>query len=96
MTSICWNCKNGRADRCDWIDKKEKVWEKAREEIRGRNWAPLRCGLCRNASAMIRKIHTGDNPKNPAGRKRKPPAGHTHRRMTRCCWNCESRECPVV
>ncbi len=30
--SICWNCKNARADRCAWIDKKEQVWERAVEK----------------------------------------------------------------
>ena len=32
--SICWNCKNARADRCKWVDKKEQVWERAVEEKR--------------------------------------------------------------
>lgn len=30
--SICWNCKNGRADRCGWIKNKKQVWEKAVEK----------------------------------------------------------------
>ncbi|MGI6078289.1 MAG: HTH domain-containing protein [Fastidiosipilaceae bacterium] len=31
-TSICWNCKNGRADRCKWISQKKQVWERAEEK----------------------------------------------------------------
>jgi hypothetical protein len=40
--SICWSCHNARADRCAWIEKKVKVWEKAyarlKEENSGRGY----------------------------------------------------------
>lgn len=39
--SICWNCKNGRADRCGWIDKKEKVWGRAIRKRCGKKWKPF-------------------------------------------------------
>ena len=32
--SICWDCKNGYATKCAWISKCEKVWTKAKKEIR--------------------------------------------------------------
>ena len=32
-TSICWNCKNGRADRCKWISQKKQVWERAYKRV---------------------------------------------------------------
>ncbi len=31
-TSICWNCKSGRADRCKWISQKKRVWKRAEEK----------------------------------------------------------------
>lgn len=36
--SICWNCRNARADRCAWIANKKEVWESACKEKRGINW----------------------------------------------------------
>ena len=30
-TSICWNCKNARANRCAWVARKKQVWKRAHE-----------------------------------------------------------------
>jgi DNA-directed RNA polymerase specialized sigma24 family protein len=30
--SICWSCKNARADRCAWISRKKRVWKRAEEK----------------------------------------------------------------
>ncbi len=40
--SICWSCRNARADRCAWANKLSKVWEKAdvqfKKESSGRRY----------------------------------------------------------
>lgn len=30
--SICWECRNARADRCAWIGRKKRVWKRATEK----------------------------------------------------------------
>jgi len=77
MTSICWNCKNGRADRCDWIDKKEKVWEKAREEIRGRNWGPFKVWTVQECKRYDPENPHWRQPQKP-GRQKKKAAGRPY------------------
>lgn len=32
--SLCWDCVNGYASRCDWIGKMKPVWDRAEEEKR--------------------------------------------------------------
>lgn len=31
LESLCFHCANGRADRCEWIGRKKKIWDKAVE-----------------------------------------------------------------
>ena len=31
ITSICWSCKNARANRCAWVARKKQVWKRAYE-----------------------------------------------------------------
>lgn len=32
--SICWNCKNARANLCAWIGRGEKIWDRGKKEKR--------------------------------------------------------------
>ena len=29
--SLCWDCKNAYVDKCEWVGRLEKIWDKAIE-----------------------------------------------------------------
>ena len=50
--SICWDCANAVPSLCGWVDKQERVWDKAyRAEVagqRGKSYIVWKVYGCRN------------------------------------------------